>query len=242
MSQAIATRLRTKSEITGNHLIELLPRKARLSLLADCEPVELVLSEVLSEPGEPIRDVYFPTSGFISLVMLIDKNPALEIGMVGREGMLGAQLSLEVAIAPLHALVQGPGTALRVGAAAFQRHLNTHPSLQRGMHRYLYVLMTQMAQSAGCLRYHQIDQRLARWLLMSQDRAESDTFRMTHEFLAYMLGVRRVGITAAAGKLNRNGLIEYRRGVLTVLDRKGLEAASCGCYAADQKTYTKLLA
>ena len=242
MSQAIATLGRTKIDNTGNHLIELLPRKARLGLLADCEPVELVLSEVLSEPGEPIRHVYFPTSGFISLVMMIDKNPALEIGMAGREGMLGAQLSLEVAIAPLHALVQGPGTALRVGAAAFQRHLITYPALQRGMHRYLYVLMTQMAQSAGCLRYHQIEQRLARWLLMSQDRAESDTFRMTHEFLAYMLGVRRVGITAVAGKLHRSGLIEYRRGVLTVLDRTGLEAASCGCYAADRKTYAKLLA
>ena len=220
----------------------MLPRKVRLSLLSNCEPVKLVLSEVLTEPGEPIRHVYFPTSGFISLVMMIDKNPALEIGMVGREGMLGAQLSLEVAIAPLHALVQGPGTALRVGAATFQRELNAHPALQRGMHRYLYVLMTQMAQSAGCLRYHQIDQRLARWLLMSQDRAESDTFRMTHEFLAYMLGVRRVGITKAAGQLQRNGLIEYRRGVLTVLDRKRLEAASCGCYATDGKTYAKLLA
>jgi CRP-like cAMP-binding protein len=102
--------------------------------------------------------------------------------------------------------------------------------------------MAQMAQSAGCLRYHQIDQRLARWLLMSQDRAESATFRMTHEFLAYMLGVRRVGITTAAGELQRNGLIEYRRGLMTVLDRRGLEAASCGCYAADRKTYADLLA
>ena len=242
MQYSNAIQWRIEIANADNHLIELLPRKARLSLLAECEPVELVLSEVLSEPGEPIRHVYFPTTGFISLVMLIDKNPALEIGMVGREGMLGAQLSLEVAIAPLHALVQGPGSALRIGAAAFQRQLNTFPALQRGMHRYLYVLMTQMAQSAGCLRYHQIEQRLARWLLMSRDRAESDTFRMTHEFLAFMLGVRRVGITAAAGKLHRSGLIEYKRGVLTVLDRAGLEAASCGCYAADRKTYAKLLA
>jgi len=223
-------------------LIELLPRNVRLSLLANCEPVELILSEVLSESADPIRHVYFPTAGFISLVMLIDKNPALEIGMVGREGMLGAQLALEVAIAPLHAVVQGPGTALRIGAAAFQRELSMHPALQRGIHHYLYVLMAQLAQSAGCLRYHQIDQRLARWLLMSQDRAESDTFRMTHEFLAFMLGVRRVGITKAAGQFHRSGLIEYRRGLLTVLDRNGLEAASCGCYAADRKTYAKLLA
>ncbi len=225
-----------------NHLIELLPRKDRARLLAICEPVELVLAEVLYEPGKPTRHVYFPTEGFISLVMSIDGNPGLEIGMVGREGMAGAQLALGVVAAPLHALVQGEGTAWRIGAAAFRRELALSPALQRGLHRYLYVLMCQMAEAAGCLRYHLIGPRLARWLLMSQDRAHRAEFRVTQEFLAYMLGVRRVGVTKAAGELQRTGLIEYRRGVLTVLDRKGLEAAACSCYAVDRRTYDQLLA
>ena len=223
-----------------NHLIELLPRKQRLQLLAICEPVELVLSAVLSQPDKPTDYVYFPIEGFISLVMMIDKNPGLELGMVGREGMLGAHLALGVVNAPLRALVQGPGTAWRVGATAFRRELARNAPLQRAINRYLYVLMAQLAESAACLRYHQIGPRVARWLLMSQDRSQSATFRVTHEFLAYMLGVRRVGITVAAGDLQRNGLIEYRRGIITVLDRKGLKAVACGCYAADRQTYAKL--
>ncbi|MCY7389387.1 MAG: Crp/Fnr family transcriptional regulator [Burkholderiales bacterium] len=228
--------------MTENHLIELLPRKDRARLLSVCEPFELVLSEVLAEPDKPAGHVYFPITGFISLVAKVDKNPALEVGMVGREGMLGAQLAQGIANAPLHALVQGAGMAKRVTAAAFKRELAASPALQRVMHRYLYVLIAQLAESAGCLRYHQIAPRLARWLLMSQDRAHSDTFQVTHEFLSYMLGVRRVGITVAAGHLQREGLIEYRRGNLKVLNRKGLEAAACNCYAADQKNYRKLLA
>jgi CRP-like cAMP-binding protein len=224
-----------------NHLIELLPRKGRLSLLAICEPVDLILEEVLYEPGQPIKHVYFPTDGFVSLVMSIDGNPGLEIGMVGREGMVGAHLALGVADAPLHALVQGAGQAWRIGTAAFRRELAASPALQRGINRYLYVLMTQMAESAGCLRYHLIGPRLARWLLMSQDRAHRDRFEVTQEFLAYMLGVRRVGITKAAGELQRDGLIEYHRGVITVRDRAGLEAAACSCYSVDRKTYSNLL-
>ena len=157
--------------------------------------------------------------------------------MVGREGMLGAQLALGVATAPLRALVQGAGTAWRIGAGAFRRELARSPALQRSLDRYLYVLMAQLAASAACLRFHLIGPRLARWLLMSQDRAQADSFRVTHEFLAYMLGVRRVGITAAAGGLQRSGLIDYHRGELTVLDRAGLEAAACDCYAADCKAY-----
>jgi len=225
-----------------NHLIELLPLKDRARLLAVCEPFELVLSEVLAEVDKPTRHVYFPITGFISLVAKVEKNPDLEVGMVGREGMLGAQLAQGVAIAPLHALVQGAGTARRVAAPAFRRELAASPALQRVMHRYLYVLMAQLAESAGCLRYHQIGPRLARWLLMSQDRAHSDTFKVTHEFLSFMLGVRRVGITVAASGLQRDGLIEYSRGNLKVLNRPGLEAAACDCYAADQKNYRKLLA
>ena len=224
-----------------NHLIELLPRKDRLRLLALCEPFELVLSEVLCEPGKPTRYVYFPTTGFISLLTLIDGKPALEVGMVGREGVLGAQLALGVATTPLHALVQGAGSAWRIGAAAFRRELARSPALQRGLNRYLYVLMAQLAASAACLRFHEIGPRLARWLLMSQDRAHADSFHVTHEFLAYMLGVRRVGITTAASALQRSGLIEYHRGELNVLDRSGLEAAACACYAADRQSYAELL-
>ena len=224
-----------------NHLIELLPVADRSRLLALCEPVELALSEVLCEPGEPTRHVYFPTQGYISLVALTDGSSGVEVGMVGREGMLGAQLVLGVSTVPLHALVQGPGMALRIATAPFKRELARSAALRRGLNRYLYVLMAQQASSAACLRFHLIGQRLARWLLMSQDRAHSDSFYLTHEFLAYMLGMRRVGITAAASALQRDGLIEYHRGEITVLDRSGLEAAACSCYASSEQTYNDLL-
>ncbi|MEO8021696.1 Crp/Fnr family transcriptional regulator [Polaromonas sp.] len=224
-----------------NHLLECLPRHDRVRLLAACERVELVLSEVLCEPGQPVRHVYFPTQGFISLVTPVDGSPGVEVGMIGREGMLGAQLALGVATGPWRAVVQGAGGAWRIGTVAFKRELARSPALQRGLNRYLYVLMAQHAASAGCLRFHLTGQRLARWLLMSQDRAHSDSFHITHEFLAYMLGMRRVGITAAASTLQRKGLIEYHRGELKVLDRPGLEAAACSCYASDRRTYAQLL-
>lgn len=224
-----------------NHLIELLPRKDRLRLLTLCEPVKLVLADVLSQPGKPTRYVYFPTDGFISLIAQIEGSPGVEVGMVGREGMLGAQLALGVVTAPLHAVVQGAGISWRIGTKAFQAELAGSTALRRGLNRYLYVLMAQLAESAACLRFHLIGPRLARWLLMSQDRSHANSFEVTQEFLAYMLGVRRVGITAAAGVLQRRGLIEYSRGQLTVLDRSGLEAAACSCYATDQKVYAKVL-
>jgi CRP-like cAMP-binding protein len=224
-----------------NHLIELLPKKARLRLLGICEPVELVMAQVLSEVGIPTRYVYFPTKGFISLVTPINGTPVLEVGMVGREGMLGTQLVLGVTAAPLHALVQGPGAAWRIGAVAFCRELARSTELQRGLNRYVYVLMMQLASAASCLRFHKIEPRLARWLLMTQDRAHSDNFHVTHEFLAYMLGVRRVGVTTAASVLQRDGLIKYHRGHIQVLSRRGLEAAACTCYAADRKAYLKLV-
>ena len=224
-----------------NHLIELLSHKDRQRLRAHCEPVKLVLSEVLCKPNTPTRHVYFPIEGFISLVMMTDGNSGLELGMVGREGTLGAHLALGVVTTPLQAVVQGEGVALRIATADFRRELVANPALQRIINRYLYVLMAQLAESAACLRYLQIGPRVARWLLMSQDRSGSATFPVTHQFLAYMLGVRRVGVTTAAGNLQRSGLIEYRRGIMTVLDRKGLKSAACGCYAADRQTYTKLV-
>lgn len=219
-------------------MVDLLPSKDRLRLLEVSESVDLTLTEVLCEPGKPTKYVYFPTHGFISLIAVVKGSPGVEVGMVGREGMLGVQLALGVSIAPLHALVQGAGKALRVSTKAFKAELAHSPALQKELNRYLYILMSQLAESTACARFHQIGPRLARWLLMSQDRSQSSSFDVTQEFLAYMLGVRRVGVTTAAGQLQRDGLISYSRGKLTVLNRKGLERASCGCYAADKKIYS----
>ena len=224
-----------------NHLIQLLPRAERLRLIALCEPIELRFGEVLCEPGDRTRYAYFPVDGFISLLTQIGGKAALEVGMVGREGMLGVQIALGVSVAPLHALVQGTGSAWRIGASVFKRELTRSPALRDELGRYAHVLMRQLAAAAACLRFHEISPRLARWLLMSQDRAHADSFHVTHEFLAYMLGVRRVGVTRAATELQRAGLIEYRRGAVTVLDRAGLEGAACECYAADRQSYVDVL-
>jgi CRP-like cAMP-binding protein len=227
--------------VTQNQLIARLPRKDRTRLLASCDEIELVMSQVLCENGAATRHAYFPSRGYISLVTPIDGKPILEVGMVGTEGMLGTQLVLGVAAAPLYALVQGPGMAWRVTAAAFRRELIESKTLRVSLDRYVQVTMTQLASSAACLRFHQIGPRLARWLLMTHDRAHTDSFRVTHEFLAYMLGVRRVGVTTAAGALHRSGLIDYRRGDVTVVDRPGLEAAACSCYAASRRAYDDVM-
>jgi CRP-like cAMP-binding protein len=224
-----------------NHLIKLLPRSDRLQFISNCEEVQLVLADELCVPGEAMPYVYFPVDGFISLVATTDGSPSLEVGMVGREGMVGVNVALGVLTAPLRAVVQGPGSSWRISSKAFQKELATSQAFQRVLDRYVCVLMSNLTTSAACLRFHEIGPRLARWLLMSQDRAHSDSFRMTHEFLAYMLGVRRVGITEAAGALQRDGLIRYSRGDLKVLDRPGLEAMACACYAADKRAYAELL-
>lgn len=227
---------------TKNHLIDSLPRTDRARLLAICEPVQLVLGEILCEPGQLTRHVYFPTQGFISLLASIDGKPGVEVGLVGGEGMVGSQLALGVSTVPLHALVQGPGAAWRITAAAFRDELGRGTALQQLLNRYIYVLMAQLASSATCLRYHQIGPRMARWVLMTHDRAPADSFHLTQEFLAYMLGVRRVGVTQAATALQRDGLIEYHHGHMSVKDRSGLEAAACSCYATDRGIYGTLLA
>jgi CRP-like cAMP-binding protein len=224
-----------------NHLIELLPRRDRARLLALCQPVQLQLAQVLTERGALTRHVWFPVEAFISLVAQIDPHPGLEVGMVGREGMLGAPLALGVSVVPLRSVVQGAGSAWRAAAGPFKAELARSPALRQLLQRYLYVRMAQLAASAPCLRFHLIGPRLARWLLMSQDRAHADQFHITHEFLAYMLGVRRVGITVAAGGLQRDGLIRYHRGEITVLDRAGLMAAACPCYAGDCAAYAQHL-
>lgn len=225
----------------ANRLIEALPRKDRYHLLAGCESVELVFDDIVCEPGDRIRHVYFPTDSFISQVCPIDGHASLEVALVGNEGMHGTALVLGVDAAPLHGLVQGGGEALRMNAAPFRRELIQSPALRRSMNRYIYVLMSQLAQTAACTRFHLLEARLARWLLMTQDRAFCDELHITHEFLAYMLGVRRVGITKAAGSLQARKLINYSRGIITVLDRSGLESASCGCYRADKATYDRVM-
>jgi CRP-like cAMP-binding protein len=224
-----------------NHLIEMLPHKDCERLMAVGEPVELVLADVLYERDTVVRHVYFPIDGFVSLVTQVDKHPSLEVGMVGREGMVGATMALGIATTPLRAVVQGAGSAWRIGAVPFRRELARSPALKSCLDHYLYVLMEQLATSAACLRFHLIEPRLARWLLMTQDRAHADSFHVTHDFLAYMLGVRRVGVTMAAGALQASGLIEYHRGELKVLDRSGLEAAACSCYAADLRGYDSVM-
>jgi CRP-like cAMP-binding protein len=225
----------------ANRLLAGLPAKDRKPLMARCEEVELSFGQVLDEPGERIGHVYFPVDSFVSLVTKAAGEASLEVGLVGDEGMHGVSLVLGIDASPLHALVQGAGPAYRMSAHAFRRECAARPALQRVLNRYLYVLMSQLAQSAACTRYHMIEARLARWLLMTQDRAHAETFSVTHEFLAWMLGVRRVGVTGAASALQRRQLISYRRGVVTVLNRRGLESASCPCYEINRNVYERIL-
>ena len=224
-----------------NRLLATLPDKDQKQILANCEPVELRLAEVISEPGELVRHVYFPTDCFVSLVTPPDHHLGLEVGLVGHEGMIGTPLILGVEVTALRAFVQGAGPAWRMTPERFQDALRQSRALQATLDRYLYVLMGQLAQMVACTRFHLVEARLARWLLMTQDRAHSDQFHVTHEFLAFMLGVRRVGVTKAASALQRRKLIHYSRGDITVLDRAGLQAAACGCYGAAEALYDQIM-
>ena len=211
-------------------MLAALPRKQYKSLLSGLESVALTFGEVLYEPGERIRYVYFPGDSLVSLLTLVDGHLALEVGMVGREGMVGVPLSLGADVSPVRALVQGAGAAMRMKSARFSQEIRKSPQLRQEVNRYTGALMAQITQTAACNRFHLVEARLARWLLMTRDRVRSDEFRLTHEFLGHMLGVRRVGVTKAARALQKENLISYSRGKIRILDQRGLEAASCSCY------------
>jgi CRP-like cAMP-binding protein len=225
----------------SNLLIAALPRQDRLRLLGDCETIELARAQVLCEPGARLRQVYFPLDAFISLATVVDGHAPLEVGMVGNEGMFGIPLVLGAAGSPLKASVLGAGSALRIGAAAFRRDLAASFALRRVLLGYIHVTLAQFAESAACTHVHLLDARLARWLLMASDRAHSDQLHFTQDAVATLLGVRRVGVTNAAGLMQRRNLLRYSRGAITILDRPGLIAMSCGCYQAEKTLYDATL-
>lgn len=225
----------------ANRLLAALPGKDRQQLLSGCEYVELVFGTILCEPGETIRHIYFPTDSFISLMTPIEGHSSLEVALIGSEGMYGIPLMLGVDVTSWHGVVQGSGSAWRMEAERFNREFKLSVALQQYLMRYIYVVMIQLAQTAACNRFHVVEERLARWLLMTRDRAHSGEFHITHELLAQVLGVRRVGVTEAAGSLQKKKLISYSRGDVKIRDIGGLEAASCRCYRADKETYDRIL-
>lgn len=220
-----------------NSLVRSLPARERLLLAHSATAQALTLHAPASGPASPLASVLFPLSGFVSLVVKLDDAPGLEVSMVGNEGMVGVALALGAKSMPWHIVVQGEGDAIGFSARVFGQLLPQCPTLRQRLDRYAYVLLAQTATQCACNRFHSVHQRLARWLLMSQDRAHSDQFSMTQEFLAYMLGVRRVSITQAASRLQGASLIRYHRGAIEILDRVGLEQAACSCYQKSQDVY-----
>lgn len=226
----------------NNRLIDELPGSDRTRLLQACESVNLGFAQVLCEPGEPLGHLYFPTTAFLSLITPVSGHHGLEVAMVGNESAAGLTLVLGQAVSPLRLLVQGAGSTLRIAAPALQSELQRSPALRGLLERSLAALLSRTARMAACTRFHLVDERLARWLLTSQDCAQSAQLHVTHEFLAYMLGVRRAGVTKAATGLQERGLIRYRRGEVSILDRGGLQRVACGCYLADRHDTLAVLA
>ena len=209
-------------------------------MLKRCDEVELTYGELLSEPAEAIRYAYFPADGFISLIATVGRHTN-EVSLIGNEGMFSASSVLGSDVSPLRALVQGAGGAFRMKTTDLRRAAHDHAMVRDTLNRYLCVVIADLAQSAVCNGYHTIEARLARWLLMTQDRAHSDRLELTHGLLATMLGVRRSGISVAAAALQTREAIRYRRGEITILDRGYLEGVSCECYGAAKKMYRRYL-
>jgi len=218
-----------------NQLIHALPLDEQHRVLAHCEAVVLEPGDVLCEYGKNPIYVYFPTSGLISLVVNIDDEAPLEVAMIGSEGVLGAHRVLGVSEAPVRGIVQIKGSALRMTLRTFEDLSSDSSQLQSVCKRFLFVLMTQLNRTAGCTHFHEVSGRLARWLLMAHDRSPGNNIYLTQQFLAEILGVQRSAVSIAASALLACGLIDYSRGDITVLNRKGLEAASCSCYSAIMK-------
>ena len=222
-----------------NRLLAALPRKDYRKLLPFLEAVKLPFSEVLYESHSQIRFVYFPNDCLVSMLTTIDSGRAAEVGLIGPEGMIGLPVALGVGASPFRAVVQGGGMAMRMKLADFRREFSESAALRRELFLFTHLLMIQIAQTAACNRFHGVTQRMARWLLMTRDRVSFNEFRITQEFLALMLGVRRSAVNVAAHALNERKLIGYGRGTVTILDRKGLVAAACGCYKTVKDLYTQ---
>jgi CRP-like cAMP-binding protein len=223
----------------ANRILGNLPPDSYKRLREQLEPVTLDFGQNLYVPGRPIPYVYFPVDCLVSLLTAVDKRRTLEVGMVGNEGMAGMPFILGVGISGVRALVQGAGRALRMAAAPFRVEFNRNQALQQELYRYTYALMAQISQTAACNRFHDAEARLARWLLMTSDRVGKDEFPLTQEFLAHMLGLRRVGVTEAATELKRRKLIDYTRGQLRILKRPGLVRASCTCYGIVNSVFAR---
>jgi CRP-like cAMP-binding protein len=220
-----------------NRLLAALPRQDYQRLARHLEPVVLTLGQVLHEPGNQIRQVYFPESGVISLLAVVGPDKAAEVAVVGREGVVGGSTTLGINISPVRALVQGEGTALRIESSRLRGELGSNGLWFRELARFSNALMSQAAQTAACNQFHPVEARLARWLLATRDRVNSNHIHLTQEFLSMMLGVRRVGITGAAMNLQKLKLITYSRGHIQLLDPVHLEAAACLCYGVVKEIY-----
>ena len=228
--------------LTGNQLLDGLAPDDLRRLLPHLEAVSLAQKETINRPGEPIEWIYFPTAGIVSLIALLDEGAAVEVGIIGWEGMVGTPVLLGSETPSNEAFVQISGTALRMPTGVLLDQFEESRPLRRRLLRFAQALAFHISQSAACNARHVVDERCARWLLAAQDRVEGNQLALTHEFLGIMLGVRRAGVTVAAGALQRAGLIRYRQGQVTILDREGLEGASCECYPAVRDEYARLLA
>lgn len=224
-----------------NHLLAALPDDEYARLLPLMELVPMPLGEVLYESGVQMRHVYFPTDAIISLLYVMEDGASAEIAVVGFEGIVGVSLFMGGETTPSRAVVQSAGYAYRLPGQILKNEFYRGGPMQHLLLRYTQALITQMAQTAVCNRHHSLDQQLCRWLLLSMDRLLSNQLKMTQELIANMLGVRREGVTEAAGKLQKAGLIEYHRGHITILNRPGLEKRSCECYAVVKKEFDRLL-